>query len=355
MKKELLIASALVGSLGFAGLAEAASATMTGKHRVGMVSTDSDSATESRSNHEQSTFSVSISETTDSGVKISTGFDLAEEGDAYDPSGLTLTFTSGAKLDLISAGNAAASQLAAVPGASGEMGITGTSTVNAPGSLSYGDASDAVGFEFHTAADAFGVTGLKASASWSTNDDGAVTSSTHVLENAYSLGASYVSTAGDTTVTIGGGMFSVESHGAKVDGAVVSAFSVSAVNGNLTVGAGFASGDVNKTATTTTDGNTGIGYAIKGADYTQAGAKYVSGDMTFAIGYLSGTGNDGNTDTAAAGTDDKYQKTAASIDYVVASGVTATVGFSDEIREDDGAAVPAVSGTSWYIGANLSF
>jgi hypothetical protein len=277
MKKELLIASALVGSLGFAGLAEAASATMSGKHRVGMVSTDSDSADETRANHEQSTFTVSISETTDAGVKISTGFDLAEEGDAYDPSGLTLAFTSGAKLDLISAGNGSTSQLASVPGASGEQGISGTSTVNAPGSLSYGDSSDAVGFEFHTAADAFGVEGLKASASWSTNDDGAVTSSTHVLENAYSLGASYVSTAGDTTVTIGGGMTSVESHGAKVDGSVVTAFSVSAVNGNLTVGAGFASGDVNNVATTTTDGNTGIGYSIKGADYTQAGAKYVSG------------------------------------------------------------------------------
>jgi len=355
MKKELLIASALVGSLGFAGLAEAASATMSGKHRVGMVSTDSDSANETRTNHEQSSFSVSISETTDSGVVISTGFDLAEETHTYDPSGLTLTFTSGAKLDLISAGNAAASQLASVPGASGEMGIAGTSTVNAPGSLSYGDASDAVGFEFHTAADAFGVTGLKASASWSTNDDGAVTSSTHVLENAYSLGASYVSTAGDTTITVGGGMFSVESHGAKVDGSVVSTFAVSAVNGNLTIGAGFASGDTNHTATTVTDGATGIGYSIKGAEYTQAGASYVSGDMTFAIGYLTGTGNDGNTDTAAAGLDDKYQKTAASIDYVVASGVTATVGFSDQVREDDGVAVPAVSGTSWYIGANLSF
>jgi len=355
MKKELLIASALVGSLGFAGLAEAASSTISGKHRVGMVSSDSDSADETRANHEQSSFSISVSETTDGGVTISTGFDLAEETHTYDPSGLTLAFTSGSKLDLISAGNGASSQLATVPGASGEQGIAGTSTVNAPTTLTYGDASDAVGFEFHTAADAFGVEGLKASVSWSTNDDGAVTSSTHVLENAYSLGASYVSTAGDTTVTIGGGMYSVESHGVKVDGSVVTTFAVSAVNGNLTIGAGFASGDTNSVATTTTDSNTGIGYTVKGAEVTKAGASYVSGDMTFAIGYVSGTGNDGNTDTAATGSDDKYQKTAASIDYVVASGVTATVGFSDEVREDDGAAATAVSGTSWYIGANLSF
>ena len=57
--------------------------------------------------HSLSSFSVSISETTDSGIKISTGFDLTDESDgATDPSGLTLTFTDGSKLDLIEAGNA---------------------------------------------------------------------------------------------------------------------------------------------------------------------------------------------------------------------------------------------------------
>ena len=45
MKKELLIASALVGSLGLAGVAEAASATMSGHNRVGIKGTDADNAT----------------------------------------------------------------------------------------------------------------------------------------------------------------------------------------------------------------------------------------------------------------------------------------------------------------------
>ena len=80
MKKELLIASALVGSLGLAGVAEAASATMSGHNRVGVVGKDADSSTNGSTNasSRQSTFSVSLSETTDGGIGISTGFDLSE-------------------------------------------------------------------------------------------------------------------------------------------------------------------------------------------------------------------------------------------------------------------------------------
>ena len=40
--------------------------------------------------------------------------------------GLTLTFTDGSKLDLINAGNAAASHDVSVPGSAGEPGITAT-------------------------------------------------------------------------------------------------------------------------------------------------------------------------------------------------------------------------------------
>ena len=183
MKKELLIASALVGSLGLAGVAEAASATMSGHNRVGVKGTDADNATNGSTNasNRQSTFSVSLSETTDGGIGISTGFDLSEEAQTLDQSGITLTFTSGAKLDLIEAGNAANTHLASVPGASGEMGISAATDTNAPTTLTFASGGDNVGFEFHTAADAFGVEGLKASVSFNDNSDAANTTTAHTL------------------------------------------------------------------------------------------------------------------------------------------------------------------------------
>ena len=108
MKKELLVATALVSSMGMiASTAEAASATFSGHTRAGVKGVDTDSAADTYSATQLSSFSVSISETTDSGIKISTGFDLTDESDgATDPSGLTLTFTDGSKLDVIEAGNA---------------------------------------------------------------------------------------------------------------------------------------------------------------------------------------------------------------------------------------------------------
>ena len=67
-------------------------------------------------------FNVSISETTDAGVKIATGFTLTDEGGAEsDASGLTLTFTDGSSLQLIEAGSASAAHAVSVPGASGEQ------------------------------------------------------------------------------------------------------------------------------------------------------------------------------------------------------------------------------------------
>ena len=197
MKKELLIASALVGSLGLAGVAEAASATMSGHNRVGVVGKDADNSTNGSTNasSRQSTFSVSLSETTDGGIVISTGFDLSEEAQTLDQSGITLTFTSGAKLDLIEAGNAANTHLASVPGASGEMGISAATDTNAPTTLTFASGGDNVGFEFHTAADAFGVDGLKASVSFSDNSDAANTTTAHTDAGMMSVGASYVTDA----------------------------------------------------------------------------------------------------------------------------------------------------------------
>ena len=352
MKKELLIATALVGSLGLAGVAEAASATMSGHNRVGVVGSDADDSSDSsNSSSRQSKFAVSLSETTDGGLGISTGFDLAEESSTLDQSGLTLTFTSGAKLDLIEAGNAASTHVASIPSASGEQGVAGVSTTNAPTTITFADSGDNVGFEFHTAADAFGVDGLKASVSYSTNGDAAASTAAHTSEGSMSVGASYVSTAGDSTVTLGAGLYqgSTTSTTSKYEEEAY-VVSISAVTGSLTVGAGFASG-TDMSGALDADGT-----AIASAEVLKAGAKYVSGDMTFNLGMTAGTGTDvADISAQKSGSADSYDSTNASVDYAVASGVTATVGYSSIDRESDGAAVGSASGSSWYVGATVSF
>jgi len=358
MKKELLMASALVASFGLAGVAEAGAAASTSGHvRAGVESQDTDAGgDETVAAKQLGKFTVSLSQTTDSGIKVATGFDLTNESDAVtDTSGITLTFNSGAKLDLIEAGNAMTSQLASVPGASGEQGI-GNSTGNAaPTALSYGDTSDAVGFELHSAADAFGVDGLKLGVSASFNDDAASntsSSSTSTTTQAFSIGASYVADAGDTTVTIGGGVVQAEGTNttAAKDQSSVGAVSLSAVTGDLTIGVGYASGDY-----IDTQGATARSYDVTGASFTSAGAKYVSGDMTFAIGTSSGEGTDGTMGAASSGSADNRSKTAASVDYAVADGVTATIGFSSETTDDNGTKTNSNSGTAWYVGATVSF
>ena len=358
MKKELLIASALVGSLGLAGVAEAASATMSGHNRVGVKGTDADNATNGSTNasSRQSTFSVSLSETTDGGIGISTGFDLAEETSTLDQSGLTLTFTSGAKLDLIEAGNAANTHIATVPGASGEQGVSGATDTNAPTTLTFASGGDNVGFEFHTAADAFGVAGLKASVSFSDNSDAANTTGDHTDAGMMSVGASYVTTAGDSTVTIGGGLYQGSTTSTtslyEDEGYVVS---LSAVTGDLTVGVGYADGTNHVQAGANDMDTNADGNAVTGASVLKAGAKYVSGDITFAVGVTAGEGNDGDHASAVSGSNDSYDATSASISYAVASGVTAVLGWTDVSRDDDGAAATDASGSSWYVGATVSF
>lgn len=97
---------------------------------------------------------------------------------------------------------------------------------------------------------------------------------------------------------------------------------------------------------------------MKGTTVMTAGAKYVSGDMTFNVGVASGEGKEqvlGGTQEALANT---YAATSASVDYAVASGVTATFGYTDVSRENGGTTTTAMTGNSgaaWYIGANVSF
>jgi hypothetical protein len=140
MKKELLIASALVGSVGLAGVAQAASMSLSGNHRVGVAGSDSDgTATATKASSFQSSLSASVSETTDSGMKISSGFTILNEGGApsNNASGLTLTFTDGSSLDLIKAGNASGSHDIAPPAGGGETGIAYSSTNAAPGGIDF--------------------------------------------------------------------------------------------------------------------------------------------------------------------------------------------------------------------------
>ena len=101
MKKKLLLATALASTVGMAGIAEAASSSFSGHNRVGVKGSNPDSTADDTVVQKQlNSFNVSISETTDGGVKIATGFDIADEGsNAADPSGLTLTFTDGSSLN----------------------------------------------------------------------------------------------------------------------------------------------------------------------------------------------------------------------------------------------------------------
>jgi len=355
MKKELLAATALVTTLGVSSIAQAASGSFSGSVKAGVEGEDTDGTADGtfKADGPKSNLSFSASETTDGGIKISTGFTVVNEGGtSNNASGLTLTFTDGSVLDLIKAGNAYKSKLATVPGAGGEQGITGTTANHAPTGLAFANASSNVGFEYASVADAFGIDGFKWGVSGSSGDDSDGTGSSSTVETAYSVGASYVTDAGDTTVTIGGGFVSADdsnSDSANSKGEE-SAVSISAVTGDLTVGIGYASGSEIATHTSTTQNS-----EVDGAEIVTAGAKYVSGDITFTVSYADGEGKDIQTMGSAGSGVDSYEKTAASVAYTVATGVTATVGYANESRADEGAATKDQSGSSWYVGATVSF
>jgi len=349
MKKELLLASALASTVGMAGIAEAASATFSGHNRTGVAGSNPDSSsTDSTSASQLNNFNVSISETTDAGVKIATGFTLTDEGGAEsNASGLTLTFTDGSSLQLIEAGSASAAHAVSVPGGGGEVGITNTSSNNSAGALTVGHGSDYVGFDYATAADAFGIEGFSANISASFNSDVAATSGaavTATIENSYAVGVTYKTTAGDSTVTLGGGYnnASLNNQTATKDNAVYHV-GATVVTGDLTVGAGFA------------DGDWLVDDEQVSGSFASAGAKYVSGDITFNIGMSAGDGVDENMGVKGTSKEDSVDKVGASVDYVVASGVTATLGYRQEDTKNEGSTTQTYSGSSWYVGATVSF
>ena len=113
MKKELLLASALVSTMGIASVAEAVTATMSGAHMTGLQSDDTDAAGDAIISQDTSSdFSVSLSETTDGGIGIASSFMLANENvDAgLETAGLTLTFTDGSNGTLNYGGNGSVGQ-----------------------------------------------------------------------------------------------------------------------------------------------------------------------------------------------------------------------------------------------------
>jgi len=354
MKKELLMASALVSTLGVASVAHAVTATMAGSMKVGAeFESADDSTTDSNTVMDQSNFNISLSETTDGGTTISTSFEIVDEGAvaADDDNAIKLTFTDGSALELLNAGNAAGTHVVAVPGASGEQGVGGTTTNSAPGDVDFAAGSTALGVEWHSAAD-FLADGLKMSASYST-DNGAAKTETARLENSWGIGATYVTTAGDTTLTVGGGIADGEIANTGTQASSDKGgfnIGVSAVTGDLTVGIGYGDGDsfaANDAASTAANRE------IDGS-VMKAGIKYVTGDITLALGVASSEAKDSDTFGTAGTTDDSSDSTSASVTYAVASGVSAVLGYTTVDTNNDGSS-STDGGSAWYVGATMSF
>jgi hypothetical protein len=350
MKKELLMASALVSTMGVASVANAVTHSLSGHHDAGLMGADLDTGTsDTLSVKNTSSFSVSLSETTDDGVGISTSFMLANEGvnSGLQTAGITLAFTDGSKLDLLNAGNAAKTHDVSVPGGAGKPeGVTVTSTNTAQTGLDFFGEDTGLSFEWHSAAD-FLADGLKVSASYSADNGGAAVASTK-LDSSWGLGATYVTSAGDTTLTVGAGLADSTFKDSGTDPSNNSGgmhIGLSAVTGDLTVAVGYADGDK--------VGTSGE-YELSDNTVTKAGIKYVTGDITLSAGYTSGEGMDSDTIGTKGTTTDAKDITEAGISYAVASGVTANLGWKDISAKDEGAS-DTTGGTSWYVGASLSF
>ena len=277
MKKELLMGTALVSTLGAASVAEAVTATMSGNHQTGIEFDSPTAGTDTNAQTFDNNFTVSLSETTDGGMTISSSFKVMDETTKVDgDAGFTLAFTDGSKLDVLNAGNASGSHAVSIPGSAGAEGVGNTSANVAPTGLDFMTGSTALGVEYHTAADFF-ADGLSLSVSAST-DSGAAAVPTYRTDSHYAIGATYVTDLGDSAVTIGAGWSG--SDGSKTGTAAITNdpggihVGVSAVTGDLTVAVGFADGDTTAGDATA---NEVAGEVVK------AGVKYVSGDLTFRL------------------------------------------------------------------------
>ena len=349
MKKELLMGTALVSTLGAASVAEAVTATMSGNHQTGVEFDSPTGGTDTNAQINDNNFTVSLSETTDGGMTISSSFKVMDETSKVDgDAGFTLAFTDGSKLDLLNAGNASGSHAVSIPGSAGAEGVATTSLNHAQTGLDFAATSSTLGVEYHTAADFF-TDGLKMSFSAST-DNGAAATATYRVDSHYAIGATYVTSAGDTAVTIGAGLSDSDWKDTGTAPTANNGFHIgfSAVTGNLTVAAGYANGDkVVEDASNAEE-------EVVDNTVTKVGVKYVSGDVTLSVGYSSGAGKDSTTLGTAGTKEDAIDTTDAGISYAVASGVTANLGWKNVDSQEAGASETS-GGTSWYIGANMAF
>jgi hypothetical protein len=340
--------TALVSTLGAASVAEAVTATMSGNHQTGIEFDSPNSGTDTNAQINDNNFTVSLSETTDGGMTISSSFMLMNEaggGSSDEDAGFALTFTDGSKLDVLNAGNASGSHDVSIPGSAGAETVTTATTNSAETGLDWMTGASKQGIEYHTAAD-FLADGLKMSFSAST-DGGEAAGATYRNDGHVAIGATYVTDLGDSAVTVGAGWSEVD--GSKTSTAPsndTGGFHVglSAVTGDLTVAVGFADG--NKVGTGLAGSKEMSGEVVK------AGIKYVTGDLTFNVGIASGESTD-NTIGSISGSDDAIDETSASVSYIVASGVTAILGYTTVEASDEGAS--STDGSSWYIGANMAF
>ena len=353
MKKELLMATALVSTLGAASVAQAVTATMSGSMKIGAEFDSPESGVDTQNVVDLSNFSVSLSETTDAGTTISSSFGVIDEGSSDigdDDNAIKLTFTDGSAVELLNAGNASGTSAISVPSGAGEMGVAGATSNRTQTDLDFGAGSTALGVEWHSAAD-FLADGLKMSVSYST-DSGAAKAATARLENSWGVGATYVTSAGDTALTVGTGFSGgdvVSTTTQTTGGKEGFHAGVSAVTGDLTIAVGYADGN---SFDARGGENTAANMDIEGS-VLQAGIKYVTGDLTLALGVTSAEAKDSNFG-ATVTADDSKDTMSGSVTYAVASGVSAVVGYLSEDHQDNGAST-TTGGSSWYVGATMSF
>jgi len=299
-----------------------------------------------------SNFNISLSETTDGGTTISSSFEIVDEGTvaADDDNAIKLTFSDGSALEILNAGNASGTHAAAVPGASGEQGVGGTTTNNAPTGIDFAAGSTPLGAEWHSASD-FMADGLKMSVSYST-DDGSAKTVTAKLDSTWGVGATYVTDAGDTALTISGGVAgsTLKKSETQINSKEGMHVGLVAVTGDLTIGVGYGDGD---SFDDDGSGATNTPVQIDGSVFT-AGIKYVTGDLTLAVGTVNGEAKDSTTLGTPGTTDDSHDATSASVTYSVASGVSAVVGYTTVDQNNEGSSTTD-GGSAWYVGATMSF
>ena len=357
MKKELLMGTALLSTLGAASVAQAdqptsgVDVTLSGNHQTGVEFDSPSGGTDTNAQINDNNFTVSLSQMNDSGVTISSSFKIMDENTKEDyDAGFTLAFESGAKLDILNAGNSAGGHAVSIPGSAGAEGVANTSTNQAPTGLDFMTGSTALGVELHTAND-FLTEGLKLSVSLST-DTGADATTTYRTDSHYGIGATYVTDLVGGKLTLGGGY-------TETDGSISSGTAPNDDTGGMNVGLSFSTtSDTPLTVAVGFADGSKAGLTDNGsdemtADVVKAGVKYVNGDLTFNVGIASGEADDHANGTTTSGSKDAQDVTSASVTVKLADGINGILGYTATASSDEGAA--SDDGSAWYIGANMSF